>query len=92
MPPDPCGFGWKRGDDGLEIQWNSCNPAPDELIDLLSCSCSGDCKEDSCPCIRNKLPCTDACHSFSCHNPHENDFDDFSDEDNDDDYEYDDRD
>ena len=81
--PDPTGFGWTRGEKGLEILWNSCNAAPDEIIDLLCCHCSQECKEERCPCYQNKLQCTEACHKFTCSNFSSNDSDieDHSDDD-----------
>ena len=60
----------KKTDNGnIQIKWNSVRSAPEEILDLLSCNCSIDCKATTCPCIRNNLGCTDACHAFDCANP-----------------------
>ena len=35
--------------------------APEELIDLVSCNCNGDCSKGRCTCKKNKVACTDFC-------------------------------
>ena len=66
MTPNPVGVGWERGtDDKLEIKWTSLLPAPEEILDLLSCDCHRECIIETCICLANDLNCTDACHA--CH-------------------------
>ena len=67
--PNPTAFGWKESDGDICIDWCSVNPAPDEVLELLSCNCKKDCKEDTSPCIKYGLCCTDSWHSFDCSNP-----------------------
>ena len=67
--PSPVGNGWQRDKNGdLTINWVSVKPAPDEILELLSCHCQRKCKQDSCPCWLNRLKCTDACHKYACEN------------------------
>ena len=35
--------------------------APEVLIDLVSCNCSGDCSKGWCTCKKNTVACTDFC-------------------------------
>ena len=42
-------------------------PAPQQLLDLISCSCKKGCKSRQCSCVSNSLKCTDVCHC-SCDN------------------------
>ena len=51
--PSPDGHGWyfdERGE--LEIRWMDCRPAPDEILELVSCDCKKKCIESSCICIQ----------------------------------------
>ena len=45
----------------LEVQWMNYQPAPDAILELMSCMCSNECSERSCPCIRNVMKYTDMC-------------------------------
>ena len=66
--PSPVGFGWELDEEqNLSIKWNSLKPAPDEILELMYCSCSRRCGE-FCPCVQNGLPCTDACVKQDCEN------------------------
>ncbi|XP_043287695.1 uncharacterized protein [Venturia canescens] len=40
---------------------NPENSAPDNLLTLVSCSCTGDCKTARCTCRKSGLPCTQLC-------------------------------
>ena len=44
------------------------NPAPDEVLEMMFCTCSRKCVRGSCPCVDNSLKCTDACTNHSCDN------------------------
>ena len=37
------------------------NVAPEELVELVSCNCKGDCTKRWCKCKKNNVPCTDFC-------------------------------
>ena len=61
--------GWSLGDKGeLVITWLTGAPAPDAVLELLSCKCKKSCKVPSCQCIMNGLPCTQACFLQECGN------------------------
>ena len=73
VTPSPCeDYGWIIKDGLLQIQWMLWKPAPDELIELISCSC---CKSkylgNQCVCRSHGLPCTNFCNSDSCENQSE---------------------
>ena len=77
--PSPIGLGWEENDDGdLVIKWNTILPAPEEILQLMYCSCSKKCVPGSCPCVDNSLACTDACANQNCENfPSEEEEDEF---------------
>lgn len=85
--PTPIGNGWKVDEDNsICIKWNNVKPAPDEVLELLFCTCPRKCIEDSsCPCVDNGLPCTDACVKQDCENYicHDTGYDDYDDDDED---------
>lgn len=53
--------GWELRDDHLEIVWTDLLPAPEAVMELVCCGCKGVCQTRRCSCVRNGLPCTDAC-------------------------------
>ena len=53
--------GWEMRDDHLEIVWTDLLPAPEAVMELLCCGCKGTCQTRRCSCVKNSLPCTDAC-------------------------------
>ena len=69
MLPGPDGYGWKLVDDELVIDWTDDKPAPDTVIEMMSCSCKKPCNlENRCSCHENGLLCTDMCKCTSCEN------------------------
>jgi len=80
--PSPVGHGWEiettdDGHDQLAIDWMSGSPAPNAVLEMLSCSCSKTCKAPDCPCVSNMLKCSDMCKLRGCENePVDNDSDD----------------
>ena len=58
----------KRNHDELCIDWSDGLPAPQAVLDLLSCNCSKNCKLPKCVCMLNKLKCTDMCKLPNCSN------------------------
>ena len=67
--PSPDVHGWyfdERGE--LAIRWMDCRPAPDEILELVSCDCKKKCIESSCICIQLGFRCTDACTFTNCSN------------------------
>ena len=82
--PSLVGFGWDEGEDGnFIIKWNTVNPAPDEVLDMMFCSCPRKCISGSCPCIDNSLSCTHACTKQLCENFPDLDFHDIASDGND---------
>jgi hypothetical protein len=71
---------WSVSDDGwnvsfstLEFIWLGSKPAPEEVMELLSCTCKRRCTEDICFCLKAGLKCTKMC-SLNCDNmPSEDD-------------------
>jgi hypothetical protein len=68
--PNPNGFGWtvSKETNVLSIDWMSGRPAPDAVLELLSCKCTRKCVVPKCPCKVNGLACTDMCSLQSCDN------------------------
>ena len=44
------------------------NPAPDAILELVSCHCSRSCTPELCSCLLNGLRCTDMCRLEDCDN------------------------
>lgn len=69
--PHPDGYGWVRSEDRIDIDWMFLPPAPEALLELIMCECTGLCTTGHCSCKRNGLSCTDACQcGDKCENPH----------------------
>ena len=59
--------GWLLGDDGeLQINWMTGAPAPNIVLEFLSCKCKKSWKLPSCQWMVNGLPCTQACTLQDC--------------------------
>ena len=54
-------FGWSIESGSLEIQWMLLPPAPDNVLNLINCSCKKRCKMNACTCKLNGLQCTELC-------------------------------
>ena len=74
--PSPVGSGWCTEDGKLVVDWMGGQPAPQAVLELLSCQCSRSCKLPSCSCIVNGLRCTDMCRLQDCTNKPVDDDDD----------------
>ena len=57
--PSPVGHGWCIEDGKLDICWMTGSPAPDVVIEFLSCKCSRVCKLPICTCLVSGLKCSD---------------------------------
>lgn len=67
--PQTEGHGWMLDEDGtLNIKWMTGAPAPEAVLELLSCSCIKSCKLPSCTCIVNNFNCTNTCRLSNCKN------------------------
>ncbi|KAJ8383302.1 hypothetical protein AAFF_G00222380 [Aldrovandia affinis] len=64
----PVEHGWARNDDGqLTVEWMR-SPAPEAVLQLLSCNCSRRCKLLECQCMSSGLKCTNLCKLQTCDN------------------------
>ena len=58
---------WTTNDNGqLAIEWMRGSPAPDAVLQLLSCKCARSCKLPECTCLVNGFKCTDMCKLQTC--------------------------
>ena len=73
--PSPVGSGWCTEDGKLVIDWMGDQPAPQAVLEVLSCQCSRSCKLPSCSCVVNGLKCTDMCRLQDCTKKPEDDND-----------------
>ena len=48
-------------------------PAPDMVLEFISCKCRGVCQLPSCECMASGLKCTDGCSLRQCSNMKEDD-------------------
>ncbi|KAJ8414129.1 hypothetical protein AAFF_G00067270 [Aldrovandia affinis] len=73
--PSKVEHGWARNDDGqLTVEWMRGSPAPEAVLQLLSCNCSRRCKLPECQCMSSGLKCTNLCKLQTCDNqPQEED-------------------
>ncbi|KAG0710132.1 hypothetical protein GWK47_023437 [Chionoecetes opilio] len=59
VPAPSAGHGWELDDGGtLKIRWMAGLPAPDVVLNLISCTCRRTCRPSDCSCILNGLKCT----------------------------------
>ena len=70
--PSPVGRGWQmEGEEGAEqlaVDWMAGKPAPEAILELLSCSCTRNCSSPRCVCVANGLRCKDMCRLPNCEN------------------------
>ena len=69
--PPAAGNGWKLTDGQLEIVWMTRPPAPESLLEYVSCKCQSGCKTKRCTCLKSGLQCTDLCGCKDCQNSQE---------------------
>ena len=81
--PDPQQHGWELVDEPdkrhtLDFDWMDAIPAPDVVLELLSCSCAREYRSPGCVCIENGLKCTEMtlCVVKDCDNFGRNDDED----------------
>ena len=67
--PSPCGHGWEVDNNSnvVKVVWLGSKPAPEEVLELLSCTCKRACTVDNSCCLKAGLKCTDMC-SVQCEN------------------------
>ena len=67
--PSPNGHGWKISYDTLDFVWMTQRPAPDSMLELITCSCRRQKCPGSCQCVIHGLLCTELCNcSGECDN------------------------
>ena len=72
--PSPHGHGWQvcSTSNLVEYLWLGSKPAPEEALELLSCTCKRVCAVETCCCLKAGLKCTDMC-TLQCDNMADND-------------------
>jgi hypothetical protein len=67
---DPLQNGYhKESDSQLKPTMTNALPAPEAIIEMVSCQCKRDCSSARCSCRKNNLSCTDLCQCGSaCQN------------------------
>ena len=67
--PSPGGHGWEVDNisNVAKFVWLGSKPAPEEVLELLSCSCKRACTVDNCCCLKAGLKWNDMC-SVQCEN------------------------
>ena len=58
----------QQKDDQLVIEWMRGSPAPEAVLQLLSCKCLRVCKLSQCTSLSNGLKCTEMCKLKTCNN------------------------
>ena len=58
---DHLAYGWKMDGELLMPVCTVDSIAPEEIVELVSCNCGGDCSKGWCTCKKNGVPCTDFC-------------------------------
>ena len=69
-------WGWKLESGGLHPIASLLPPAPDNLLNLISCNCKGICSTSACECRRSGIQCSGMCghcRGISCKNAAQND-------------------
>ncbi|KAG1654877.1 hypothetical protein GQR58_024815 [Nymphon striatum] len=66
--PEIHDHGWYLENQAIKIRWMTCQPAPNEVLSLRSCSCKRTCQPTKCSCIDNRMHCTDLCSCGECQN------------------------
>ena len=66
---DPDGKGWTTENNILNIKWMNQKPAPESILEFVSCQCRKNaCKTGLCRCRNVNLLCSDICNCTNCEN------------------------
>lgn len=66
--PPPVGHGWTVDETNhLTFEWLGSKSAPEEVLELLSCTCRRTCVVETCCCLKAGLRCTEMCN-VACNN------------------------
>ena len=75
--PNPVNHGWTEVDGKLSIYWITNKPAPETVLEFVSCECrKSRCVANQCRCYSVGLRCTDSCRCMNCENVSNNEVDD----------------
>ena len=67
--PPQNNHGWTIGHDGqLDIKWMTGAPAPQVIMEFLSCKCLRKCQLPECECMSNDLKCVEKYRLHDCAN------------------------
>ena len=55
------GHGWERENDELSVVWLENQPAPESVLEFLTCACRKSNCTNSCQCRVLSMECTDVC-------------------------------
>eukprot|EP00794_Sanderia_malayensis_P020891 gene20891-22942_t len=61
-------YGWGLDDGNMSCHWRNLPPAPDSILEFISCKCTKGCENNRCSCLKAELPCTDICKCNGCKN------------------------
>lgn len=67
----PTDWGWKKTENGLAPIATNKDPAPPDLLNIISCKCLKGCMTATCSCRKSGLKCSEICASckgLSCSN------------------------
>ena len=60
--------GWVLINGSLNHQYSTKDPAPNQVAELVVCSCKSGCSSNRCSCLKNNFECSEACLCVSCKN------------------------
>ena len=65
--PCPNNHGWEVSGSLIDVRWLGSKPAPEEVLELISCTCKRSCSTSECSCVAAGHRCTDMC-TLQCKN------------------------
>ncbi|CAG9817741.1 unnamed protein product [Phaedon cochleariae] len=67
-PLPPTDWGFEKHEEGhLRPVTNRSKPAPDRLLEMVSCYCTQGCESKKCSCRRHKMVCSNICRYCAGH-------------------------
>ena len=55
-------WGWTETETGLYPTLTDLPPAPEDMLKIIKCTCTGDCTSARCSCKKNGMKCSPACN------------------------------
>ena len=65
--PCPKSHGWEVSGSSIDVRWLGSKPTPEEVLELISCTCKRSCSTSDCSCIAAVLKCMDM-YTLQCKN------------------------